>query len=233
LADFDGPLSLLEMKRAAARAALDFVEPCALVGVGSGSTTWEFVEALAESRLRLSGAVAASNETARRLASRGIGVVEFSADRRLEVYVDGADMVDMSGQAIKGGGAALTREKAVATASEYWVCIVDATKIVRSLHGAVIPLEVLAAGLGDVSEALREMGATVSIREGVLTDSGNPVLDALGLPLDEPLALEAALDAIPGVVGNGVFSRRRADVILVGRAGGGVGRIVPHHEAGV
>jgi len=223
----DGPLGLREMKRNAARATLDFVEPGSVIGVGSGTTVWCFIDLLAESRLRISGAVAASRETARRLAEIGVDVLELSQIRPA-LYVDGADEVDMSGRAIKGGGAAQTHEKAVATASGYWACIVDATKVVRALGGAPVPLEVEPAAVPAVAEAIRAIGGDAMVRPDVLTDAGNPVLDATGLAFADPLALELELDAIPGVIECGVFARRTADVILVGRAGGGVGRVVPY-----
>jgi ribose 5-phosphate isomerase A len=218
------------MKRNAARAALDFVEKGAVIGVGSGTTAWCFIDVLAESGIQLGGAVVASDETARRLAEVGVPILELD-DSHPTLYIDGADAVDMLGRAIKGGGAAHTREKAVATASEYWACIVDATKVVRVLSDQPIPLEVQAEMVDSVTSALAVMGGSATVRSGVLTDGGNPVLDAHGISLADPLAVEIALDAIPGVIECGVFARRTADVIIVGRAGGGVGRIVPHRDS--
>lgn len=225
----DGPLGLREMKRNAARAALDFVEPGSVIGVGSGTTVWCFIEVLAEARLRVSGAVPASRETAMRLTEIGVEVLDL-ADARPTLYVDSADEVDMSGRAIKGGGAAHTREKLVATASEYWVCIVNAAKVVRALGGVPVPLEVQAAAVESVAEAIRSLGGSARVRPDVLTDAGNLVIDASDLSLEDPIAVELALDAIPGVIECGVFARRTADVILVGRSGGGVGRVVPHRD---
>ena len=222
-----GPVGLREMKRNAARAALEFVEPGAIIGVGSGTTVWCFIDVLAESGIRPAGAVAASAETAQRLQEIGVTTSELGTAHP-GLYVDGADQVDMGGRAIKGRGAAHTREKAIASASEYWACIVDVTKVVQSLGGIPIPLEVEAAALNEVSTAVRALGGSPSIRTDAMTDAGNPILDVVGLSLGDPLALEVALDAIPGVIGNGVFAKRTADVILVGRASGGVGRIVPH-----
>ena len=217
------------MKRNAARAAIDFVEPGTVIGVGSGTTVWCFIDVLRESGVRVGGAVVASNETARRLAEIGVPILELD-ESRPTLYIDGADAVDMSGRAIKGGGAAHTREKAVAMASEYWACIVDATKVVRALSDETVPLEVQAPMIDSVAEAISAMGGSACIRPDVITDAGNPILDASGLSLADPLATEFALDAIPGVIECGVFARRTADVILVGRAGGGVGRIVPHRD---
>jgi ribose 5-phosphate isomerase A len=217
------------MKRNAALAAMDFVESGQVIGVGSGSTVWCFIDVLAESGIRVAGAVAASQEAARRLSAVGIEIVSL-ADCTPTLYVDGADEIDMSGRAIKGGGAAQTREKLLADAAHYWVCIVDATKVVRALGDRPVPLEVRADAFASVAAAVAGLGGVANVRDGVCTDAGNPILDATGLDLGDPLALEVALDAIPGVVGNGVFARRSADVILVGRATGGVGRIVPHRD---
>jgi ribose 5-phosphate isomerase A len=221
----DGPLSLRDMKRNAARAALDFVEPGSVIGVGSGTTVWSFIDLLAESHMPLSGAISTSHETSRRLAEIGVEVLEL--DHIVPcLYVDGADEIDMSGRALKGHGAALTLEKMVANACEYWACIVDSTKITRALDAAV-SLEVAEAAVDPVSQAVRELGGIATRREGLLTDGGNPLVEVTGLSLADPAAMEEALDAIPGVIGNGIFAHRRADVILVGRAGGGVGRVVP------
>ena len=226
-AEHDGPLSLREMKRNAARAALDFVEPGSVIGVGSGSTVWCFIDLLAETHMPLAGAVSASRETSRRLRDIGIEVLEL--DHIVPcLYVDGADRVDMSGRALKGKGAALTHEKIVANACEYWACIVDATKAARSLGGSPVSLEVAENMVGSVDDAIHALGGETRRCERIVTDDGNALFEASGLPLADPLAMEDALDAIPGVIGNGIFAHRRADVILVGRAGGGVGRIVPH-----
>ena len=223
----DGPLGLVEMKRNAARAALDFVERGAVIGVGSGTTVWCFIDVLAESGIRVSSAVAASLESARRLREIGIQVIDLS-EGVPALYVDGADEIDMSGRAIKGGGGAHTPEKAIASVCDYWACIVDATKVVRSLGSAPIPVEVAEGTADSVMAAVENLGGRARIRAGMLTDAGNVVIDAFGLPLDDPVATEIALDAIPGALGNGVFARRPADVILVGRAGGGATRITPH-----
>jgi ribose 5-phosphate isomerase A len=227
---YSGPLSLDEMKSNAARAALDFVEPGSVLGIGSGTTVWAFLDALAEAQMPIPAALAASDESARRLRAMGIDVLDI-AETRPSLYVDGADQVDMDGRAIKGGGAAQTREKAIATVSDYWVCVVDATKIVRSIGDHLVPVDVVPTGVDQAIAGIERMGGTARVREGVFTDMGNPVVDAANLDFTDAVALEDALDAIPGVVGNGVFAHRRADVILVGRSGGGVGRIIPHHPA--
>jgi ribose 5-phosphate isomerase A len=227
----DGPLAVDEMKRNAAQAALEFLEPDTLLGVGSGSTVWAFVDELGASGIAVSSAVAASRETSRRLEQLGIPVLDLNGHHPA-VYIDGADEVDMSGCAIKGGGAAHTREKAIANAAEYWVCIVDAGKVVRSLGGQPIPLEVSEHALDAVTEEIWRMGGEPKVRAGVLTDAGNPVVDITGLSLEHAEELEAKLDAIPGVIGNGIFAIRPADVILIGRSSGGVSRVVPQRFDG-
>jgi ribose 5-phosphate isomerase A len=188
---------------------------------------WSFIDVLAESGIQVSAAVAASVESARRLREIGIQVIDLS-EAVPAFYVDGADEIDMSGRAIKGGGGAHTSEKAIAMVCDYWACIVDATKVVRSLGSAPIPVEVAEGTADSVMAAVEQLGGRARIRAGMLTDAGNVVVDAFGLQLDDPVATEIALDAIPGALGNGVFARRPADVILVGRAGGGATRITPH-----
>jgi ribose 5-phosphate isomerase A len=159
----------------------------------------------------------------------GVEVLEIG-ELRPSLYVDGADQIDMGGRAIKGGGAAQTREKAIATRSDYWVCVVDATKVVQSIGDHTVPVEVEPGAIEPAIAAIAEMGGVARVREDVFTDAGNPMLDASDLDFGDPRALEDALDAIPGVVGNGVFAHRTADLILVGRSDGGVGRIVPRRE---
>jgi len=225
----DESIPVGEMKLAAARNALELVQPGVLLGVGSGSTVWAFLDLLGKSGIHVPAAVAASAESAHRLAALGIEVLDLG-DLRPPVYIDGADEIDFFGRAIKGGGAAHTREKAIATASEYWACIVDASKVVIELGHAPVPLEVTRQALPTVFATLAELDASAVEREGVLTDAGNPVLDVRGLDLSDPLALEDMLDGIPGVLGNGIFARRTADLIVVGNRTGGVERILPHGE---
>lgn len=223
----DGPISIIEMKRNAARAALDFVEPGTVIGVGSGTTVWCFIDVLAESGIRVAGAVAASIESTRRLNEIGVETFDLG-ECTPAFYVDGADEIDMAGRSIKGGGGAHTQEKAIVMVCDYWACIVDATKVVRALGGPPIPIEVSDGAASSVIAAVERMGARARVRADMRTDSGNEVVDVFGLPLEDPVATEFALDAIPGTLGNGMFARRPADVILVGRAGGGATRIVPH-----
>jgi ribose 5-phosphate isomerase A len=231
VADHDGPLSIDEMKRNAARAALDFIEPGALIGVGSGTTVNAFIEALAEEGPHVAGALAASRESARHLADVGIPILKLADGMRPSIYIDGADEIDMLGRAIKGRGAAQTCEKTIALASGYWACVVDATKVVREFVDTPIPLEVDASQVDAVTDAVARMGGEARLRLGIMTDAGNPMMDAFRLDLGDPADLEDELDAIPGVIGNGVFAHRTADVIIVGRATGGIGRIVPRAES--
>lgn len=228
--EHEGPLGLREMKRNAARAALDFVEPGSVIGVGSGTTVWTFIDMLAESGMPLAGAVSTSNETTFRLRQIGIPVMGLS-EASPALYIDGADEIDMAGRALKGKGGALTREKVVAAACAYWACIVDATKVKRMLIDESVSLEVAETMVDSVRESMAAVGGVAERRVGQVTDAGNPLLDVSGLSLCDPSATEDLLDDIPGIIGNGIFARRRADVILVGRAVGGVSRIVPNSLA--
>ena len=222
-----GPIGRQEQKQIAAHAALEWIEPGAVIGVGSGTTTQAFIDALIAENPSVDCAAAASRASASRLEAGGIRVCTLADLDRLTVYVDGADEVDLEGRAIKGGGAAQTREKALATAAGYWVCIVDASKVSHTLGRAPVPLEVESWAVRDVIAAMELLGAKATLREGVLTDDGNPVVDVRGLDLSDPEAVERGLESVPGVVCSGVFAKRRADVILIGRADGGVGRIAP------
>ena len=220
-------------KRAAAFSALAYVPPDAVLGVGTGSTVACFIEALGASGTGVTSAVASSADTERRLRHVGITPVALGqADEPIALYVDGADEIDLSGRAIKGGGGAHTREKRVAFASATWVCIVDEGKLVDLLGiRAPVPLEVKAAALSDVATAITALGGSPKLRAGILTDSGNPLLDISGLDLSDPLRMEDALEAIPGVVACGIFAHRRADVIIVGREDGTVLTLAPDDEA--
>jgi len=215
------------MKRAAAYAALEFVTEGSVIGVGSGTTTWAFVDALAEQGPQVRGVIAASAETEMRLAEAGLRVLTPDAVLHLPLLVDGADEVDAFGRALKGGGGAHVREKVLATWAGRWVCVVDETKVVEELGARTVAVEVVPFALATVTRALVALGGVSRLREGSCSDNGNPVLDVAGLDLSDPLAAEEALDAIPGVVGNGIFARRRADVVLVGRSDGEVARLTP------
>lgn len=210
------------LKRLAAEAAVAYVEPGAVIGVGSGSTAEHFVRALASSPARPRAAVAASERSRNLLESFGFAVVTLSEELLpLPLYVDGADEVDSELRLIKGGGGALAREKIIAVASQRFVCVVDETKFVPVL-GAVapVPVEVLPMAVDVVIAELRFRGGAAVVRDEFETDNGNLVLDVTGLDLDEPENAELDIAAIPGVVECGIFARRRADVVLMGTEGG-------------
>ena len=208
-----------ELKRAAARAALDYLVDGEIVGVGSGSTVNFFIEELAACRHRIAGAVSSSVASTARMQAAGIEVLELNevlaAGRRIPVYVDGADEIDPMLRMIKGGGAALTREKIVADASEKFVCIVDRSKVVPVLGRYPLPVEVIPMARELVAGRLRGIGGQPKPRDGVVTDNGNLILDVAGLAATDPLALETEINQWPGVVTVGFFARRRADVALV------------------
>ncbi len=205
-----------EKKRAVAEAALEFVVPGELVGVGTGSTANAFVDALATVRGRIDGAVASSDATAARLAGHGIRVVDLNSAGELPVYVDGADEATRHRHLVKGGGGALTREKIVAAAARTFVCIVDDSKIVDRLGRFPLPVEVIPMARSLVARALVRLGGRPERREGFVTDNGNEILDVHGLDILDPPALESEMNHISGTVTNGLFARRGADVVLVG-----------------
>jgi ribose 5-phosphate isomerase A len=209
-----------EQKQAVAREAIRYVVDDAWIGVGSGSTANFFIDELAKIKGRIKGGVASSVKTAERMKAHGIPLEELNNTGDLAVYVDGADEVTRFGAMIKGGGGALTREKVVAAASRRFVCIVDATKQVDVLGRFPLPVEVIPMARSYVARELVKLGGHPAWRQGFVTDNGNVVLDVAGLAIVDPLALEATLNAIAGVVTVGLFARRGADVILVGSARG-------------
>jgi ribose 5-phosphate isomerase A len=205
-----------DKKRAVARAALELVEPGKPIGVGSGSTADHFIGALGELSSGPVAAVASSVETARRLEAIGLRVVELGDAGRLSLYVDGADEAMRSRELIKGGGGALTREKIVAEASEIFVCIIDDSKLVERLGAFPLPVEVIPMACATVARELERRGGRPVVRDGYLTDNGNPILDVHGLEIDSPVELERELNQIPGLVACGLFAKRPADLLLVG-----------------
>ena len=214
-------MTLDDMKRASANAALEYVPTGATIGVGTGSTAEFFIEELATRPGLIAAAVASSEACAAALRAAVIRVLDpAAAPYPLPLYVDGADEIDPELRLIKGGGGAQTREKVLATVAELFVCIVDDTKLVERLGRAPVPLEVVPWAAAFVAERVATLGGRTAARPGFLTDNGNAVLDAMGLDLSDPEGLELELDAIPGVVECGLFARRRADVVLVGTAGG-------------
>ena len=207
-------------KQAAAQAALRFVDDDAVIGVGTGSTVNFFIDALASRRDRIRGAVSSSDASTARLKAAGIEVLDLNRTGDLEVYVDGADETDHHRRLIKGGGAALTREKIVAAASRKFVCVVDESKVVDVLGRFPLPVEVIPMARSYVARQLIKLGGQPVWREAVLTDNGNQILDVHGLRILDPPALETAINGIAGVVTVGLFAHRRADVVLVGSAAG-------------
>lgn len=209
-----------ELKRAVARAALAYVQPDRVVGVGTGSTANHFIDALAEMRDRIPGAVASSEATRKRLEGHGIKVLDLNAVDSLYLYVDGADEITPELWMIKGGGGALTREKIVAEVADQFVCICDASKRVARLGKFPLPIEVLPMAEALVARRVAKLGGAPRRREGFITDNGNLILDVHGLSISDAPALEGELNQIPGVVTNGLFARRGADVLLLGGDGG-------------
>jgi len=209
-----------QLKALVGQAALRFVPPGQVIGVGTGSTVNHFIDALAASGLRIGGAVSSSEQSTLRLRGRGITVLDSRDVERLPVYIDGADEIDPRGCMIKGGGAALTREKIVADLAERFVCIADASKQVDVLGRFPLPVEVIAMAAAQIARRFRALGGDARLREGVLTDNGHPILDVHGLRITDPPAFEAEVNQWPGVVTVGVFARHRAQVCLLGAAEG-------------
>jgi ribose 5-phosphate isomerase A len=205
-----------ELKAAVGRAAVAFVTPGSVLGVGTGSTVNKFIDALAEARVPLKGAVSSSEQSTQRLKAHGFAVLEAQAVERLAVYVDGADEIDPRGFMIKGGGAALTREKIVADLADRFVCIADESKQVAVLGAFPLPVEVIPMATAQVARRFAAMGAQATSRPGVLTDNGHPILDVRGLRIEDPLALEAEINQWPGVVTVGIFARHKAHTCLLG-----------------
>ena len=209
-----------EQKQRVAREAIKYVVDDAYVGVGSGSTANFFIDELALIKGRIKGAVASSERTAARLKGHGIPVVELTAVDDLPVYIDGADETTEHGALIKGGGGALTREKIVAAVAKKFVCIVDVSKVVGVLGKFPLPVEIIPMARSHVALELVKLGGQPRLRENFVTDNGNLVLDVEDLEILNPAQLEGQINHIVGVVTNGLFARRGADVILVGSDAG-------------
>lgn len=209
-----------EKKRAAAEIALEHIGTGEIVGVGTGSTVNYFIDALAGIKQRLACTVASSEASAARLRTHGIEVRDLNSVSRVSVYIDGADEATRHLHLIKGGGGALTREKIIAGAAERFVCIVDDTKLVDVLGAYPLPVEVIPMARSHVARALVTHGGRAKWREGAITDNGNEILDVHDLCIENPVDLESAINQIAGVVTNGIFAQRPADVMLVARDGG-------------
>ena len=213
-----------QLKQAVAQAAVDFILPHldskSVVGVGTGSTVNCFIDALARHKADFDGAVASSEASAARLRQHGIPVYELNVVSELEFYVDGADEANERLELIKGGGAALTREKIVAAVARQFVCIADQSKLVPLLGTFPLPVEVIPMARSHVARELVRLGGDPVYREGVITDNGNVILDVYNLRIDSPAELEARINNIVGVVTNGLFAARPADLLLLGTAEG-------------
>ena len=209
-----------DKKRAAAKAALEYIEHDTVIGIGTGSTANYFIDMLGELKHKIDGAVASSEASAERLKSHGIPVVDLNGAGDLSVYVDGADEATHHRHLIKGGGGALTREKIVAAASKTFVCIVDDSKVVERLGKFPLPVEVIPMARSYVSRRMVIAGGTPEYRHGFVTDNGNDIIDISGLRITEPVKLESEINQIVGVVTNGLFAARGADVLIVGENGG-------------
>ena len=213
-----------ELKQAVAQAAADYVAANApegsIIGVGTGSTANFFIDALAPLKAKYRGAVASSEATRKRLESHGICVFDLNEIDHIPVYVDGADEIDQSLNMIKGGGGALTREKIVAAVAQTFVCIADSSKLVSAMGQFPLPVEVIPMSRAHVARELTKLGGTPVLREGFVTDNGNLILDVKGLHISDPKGLEAQINQITGVVTNGLFALRPANVLLLGTTEG-------------
>lgn len=209
-----------ELKALVGQAALAYVEPGSVVGVGTGSTVDKFIDALATMKDRVAGAVSSSERSSERLRRHGIAVLDSNAVTQLPVYIDGADEIDHRGHMIKGGGAALTREKIVADIAARFVCIADESKLVATLGRFPLPVEVIPMATAQVMRRLRGLGGEPVLRAGVVTDNGCAIVDVRGLAIADPLALETEINQWPGVVTVGIFARHRAATCLLGTPAG-------------
>ena len=209
-----------ELKALVGQAALDYVVPGEIVGVGTGSTVNKFIDELGLIKDRIAGAVSSSEASTRRLLALGIPVFDANEVGELAVYIDGADEIDPRGYLIKGGGAALTREKIIASVADKFICIADASKQVDILGKFPLPVEVIPMARSAVARQLVKLGGRPEYRQGVVTDNGNVILDVFGLEILDAIALENTINGIPGVVTVGLFANRGADVALIGTADG-------------
>jgi ribose 5-phosphate isomerase A len=209
-----------ELKRLVGQAALAYVVPGAVVGVGTGSTVDCFIDALAGMKDHIAGAVSSSERSSARLRSHGIDVLDIGTLTGMPVYIDGADEIDHAGHMIKGGGAALTREKIVADVAERFICIADESKLVDRLGRFPLPVEVIPMAAAQIARRLRALGGEPLLRAAVVTDNGGHIIDVRGLSITNPVALELEINQWPGVVSVGIFARNKASVCLLGTAQG-------------
>ena len=218
------PLTQDELKTLVGQAALHYVVPGEIVGVGTGSTVNKFIDALATMKDQIKGAVSSSVASTERLKALGITVFDANEVQSLSVYIDGADEIDGQGYMVKGGGAALTREKIVAALAKQFVCIADESKLVAALGNFPLPVEVIPMAAGQIARKFEVMGGTATLRmkdgQPLVTDNGQHILDVRGLQITEPLAFESQVNQWPGVVTVGVFAHQKAHVCLLGCADG-------------
>jgi ribose 5-phosphate isomerase A len=207
-------------KQAAARAALEFVTPGAVLGVGTGSTVNFLIDELAARGVKLAGAVSSSSGSTRKLEAAGYRVLDLNDVGEIDTYLDGADETNHRRQLIKGGGAALTREKIIAAASRRFVCIADESKLVDTLGAFPLPVEVIPMARTHVSRRLEQLGGRPQWRQAVVTDNGNHILDVHGLAISDPVTLERRIEEIVGVVAVGLFAARPADLVILGGPSG-------------
>ncbi|MDV7106262.1 ribose-5-phosphate isomerase RpiA [Vibrio sp. TH_r3] len=205
-----------EMKKEAGWAALKYVKAGSIVGVGTGSTVKHFIDALGTMKDEIKGAVSSSDDSTKKLEALGIEIFDCNEVDKLDVYVDGADEINPAKEMIKGGGAALTREKIVAAISDKFICIVDGTKAVNVLGEFPLPVEVIPMARSYVGRQIVKLGGDPAYREGVVTDNGNIIIDIYGLKITEPKKLEDQINSIAGVVTVGLFAHRGADVVITG-----------------
>jgi len=209
-----------ELKALVGQAATAYVQPGSIIGVGTGSTVNCFIDALASMPERIRGAVSSSEQSSARLRAHGIEVLDANGVESLAVYIDGADEIDHGGHMIKGGGAALTREKIVADLSARFVCIADESKLVTTLGRFPLPIEVIPMAAAQIARRLRGLGGEPALRAGVVTDNGGHLIDVRGLAIADPAAMEREINQWPGVVSVGIFARNKASVCLLGTAQG-------------
>ena len=205
-----------QLKALVGQAALAYVVPGTVVGVGTGSTVNCFIDALAGMRDRIAGAVSSSEKSSERLRAHGIAVLDGNSVASLPVYIDGADEIDHQGHMIKGGGAALTREKIVADMAERFICIADESKLVTVLGKFPLPVEVIPMAAAQIARRLQALGGEPVLRQGVVTDNGGHIIDVRGLSITDPVGMEREINQWPGVVSVGIFARNRASVCLLG-----------------
>lgn len=211
---------MCDLKKQVAKAALEHLDDVSVLGIGTGSTVAYFIQALADIKHCIEGCVASSDSTAEALRAVGLPVIDLAVADPLALYIDGADEVTPHKSMIKGGGGALTREKIIANAARQFICLVDDSKCVNRLGAFPVAVEVLPMARSLVARALVKLGGDPVYREGFVTDNGNYILDVFNLNLDEPMAIEDAINILPGVVENGLFAKRPADKVLVARSRG-------------